>query len=97
MLTNEGKLKLRISFVGIESNALRGIHELEELAKQHEDYDEYSNTAFSARACISAYRDTILALCKGAVDVEAVTDFWFHRQDVKAIPYRNEVIRVPPQ
>jgi hypothetical protein len=93
MTESKRTLKLRISFTGMEGNALRGIRELEELAKEHEDFDDGDNSAYAAKACISAYRDTILALCKGTVDIKAVKDFWFHNQDVAAIPFRNEVIK----
>lgn len=86
-------IKMRICFEGIASNAMRGIRELEDLAKQHEDYDEYNNSAFAAESCISAYRDTILALCKGDADLETVKDFWFHGEDVSVIPYDCKVLK----
>src|SRR5262249_29982810 len=90
--------KLRISLEGMECNALRGIAELEQLAREGgEEPDHCENLANSARSCISAFRDTILALCKGEVAVEEVKDFWFHNVDTGTVPYRSEVIKFEPK
>lgn len=94
----QGKtIKLRISFTGMECNALRSLFELEELAKSHEDFDEFANGAYTVQSCISAFRDTILALCKGMVDVEAVKDFWFNGVDVEQVPFSSDVIKFEEQ
>lgn len=87
------KIKLRISFTGIAGNALRYLWELQELAKHHEDYDEFSNAAYAVESCISAYRDTILAICKGDLDIETAKDFWFHNENVSSIPYDGKAIK----
>ena len=84
--------KLRISFTGAASNAKRAINILEALAQEHEDFEGSENEAYHAETCISAYGDTLLALAKGDIDIEELRDFWFHNQDIQAIPYDGKVL-----
>ena len=67
--------KLRISFTGIAWNAVHDLAKLDRMASEHEDYeDESDNLTYSARTCISAYRDTLLALARGETTIEEVKD-----------------------
>jgi hypothetical protein len=50
-----------------------------------------------ASPCISAYRDTLLALARGDKTIEEVKDFWFHRNDPAQIPYNGGVIKFTPE
>jgi hypothetical protein len=84
--------KLRISFTGISSNALADLAKLDRLASEHEEYED-DGLAYSARACISAYRDTLLALARGDTTIEEVKDFWFHNDDPAQIPYESQIIK----
>jgi hypothetical protein len=86
--------KLRISFTGIASNAAEDLAKLEEMAAAHEDYEEEdSNLAYSVSSCISAFRDTLLALARGDTTIDEVKDFWFHNADPAQIPYDGTVIK----
>lgn len=89
--------KLKISLERMASNARSAIDELAFLAREHEDYDECDNSAYFVHSCISAFRDTILALCKGDVGLEEVKDFWFHNVEISSIPYQSEVIKFEPK
>lgn len=93
MADKQTTFKLKISLEGMASNARAAIDELEMLAREHEDYDECDNSPYFAHSCISAFRDTILALCKGDVGVDEVKDFWFHNVEISSIPYQSEVIK----
>lgn len=68
--------------------------ELNDMAEGHDDYEgNGENLAYGIKSCISAYRDTLLALVRGDTDIEEVKDFWFHRTDPKTIKYDGTVVK----
>lgn len=84
----------KISFANIEAAAVLAHSELYDLAVCHELYAESNVDSGAVGVCISAYRDTILALCRGDVTVEDARELWFAGEDPRVEHYDNKVITI---
>lgn len=77
--------KLRISFEGIYGRAMNHLRGLETIAGVGHDH-------FEVRECLSAFRDTILALAREETTLEEVQDFWFHNVHPATLQYESTVL-----
>ena len=87
---------MKLSFEGIRANALRQLRDIEQVAKQSPDYDEYEHQIGMIEACISAYHDCLLGLMTGKVDMDEIKNFllaYKTPEEIAALPYCGQVVQ----
>ncbi len=87
---------MKLSFEGSRSNALRQLHDIEEIAKKSAYYDEDEHQIGMIEMCISAYHDCLLGIMTDKVSVEEVKGFllaYKTPEEIAKIPYCGLVVK----